>query len=82
MNIFFGAYQKIIEIALLIGGLIGLYIWIRKDAYDEGQEALERQAYEDYFQQSDKIRKFKESVRTLSDDDVDRMFREKNWNFK
>lgn len=82
MNIFLGAYQKIIEMALLIGGAIGLYIWIRKDAYEEGQDALERQAYEDYFQQSENNRKIQEEVRSMSDDDVDRMLRERNWNFQ
>lgn len=82
MNIFFGAYQKIIEIALLIGGIIGLYIWIRKDAYDEGQEDLERQAYEEYFRQSEQIRVIDNNVEHMSDDDVDRLLREKNWYFK
>lgn len=82
MNMLFGAYQKIIEIALLIGGIIGLYIWIRKDAYDEGQEDLENEAYEEYFRQSEQIRKINNSIERMSDDDVDRMLGEKGWNFQ
>ena len=82
MNIFFSAYQKIIQITVLIGGLIGLYIWIRKDAYDEGQEALERRAYEDYFEQSENIRQINHRVDSMSDDDVDKLLKKNNWNFR
>lgn len=43
------AYQKLIEVSLIIAGVLGIIFYIRRDAKQEAKQEIQTKAYEDHF---------------------------------